>query len=237
MTSLRSLTDAGRRAAAEVLARIRSGEQEKPVMGEFETDALSRSLPVEFDDPADAEATSRWQLACWMDLSFGRHVEHLDAGTWSWLSLHLFDVLCPQREGKRTVREDARYLLEAGDYRKAHRHLLAGPFLLLRAHIGEPEAVMGLLATKPDAPGEVYEQLAARKYTVTSRAVVQVATRLYFDPSTGRLRRGAGGSSGGSPRRLSEVLQQFDLTYDLQNIPADRLLSLLPKEFARFLKT
>lgn len=234
MHPIRSLTREGRFAAAEMLAQVRSGELVRPDMKALDIEPLSVALDATFAEPVASELQSRWHLAQWLVRSFGQRDTRIDAGGWSWLALRLFDVLCPEREGKRRVREDARYLLEAGDYRKAHRHLLAGPFLLMQAHIGHPEAVRGLLATSPDAPGEVYEQLAARKYTVASRAVVEVATRLYFDPATGGLKRGSGGAGAGSPRRLVEVLQQFDLTYDLQQITDARLESLLPREFSRF---
>jgi hypothetical protein len=219
-----------------MLALVRSGESAGVVMAELEPTAFSREVGVTFEAPLSEDVSTRWDLGRWLVRSFGDREGQVDAGAWSWLALHLFDLLCPAKDGTRKLREDARYLLEAGDYRKAHRHLLAGPFLLLQAHRGDAESVRGLLATSPDAPGEVYEQLAARKYTVTSRAVVQVATRLYFDPANGKLKKGAGGDSGGSPRRLSDVLQQFDLTYDLQAVPADLLLGMLPKEFGRFLK-
>jgi hypothetical protein len=237
MITLRSLNDRGRREAADMLAHIRAGELQGPDMSVLDGEDHSRVVPLEFAAPAAAETATRWHLGCWLLTNFIKQHEQLDAGAWSWLALKLFDVLCPLREGRRTVREDARYLLEAGDYRKSHRHLLTGPFLLLKAHQGDPGSVRGLLATAPDAPGEVYEQLAARKYTVTSAAVVRVATRLYLDPSSGKLKRGAGGAAGGSPRRLSEVLQQLDVTYDLQSISAERLLGILPGEFARFMKT
>lgn len=236
MTELRSLTHEGRRQAAVMLARVRSGEAAGIDLSVLEDPLLSKLNGLRLLDPLPETFGSRWHLGSWLLDSFSGHEDKLDAGAWSWLALHLFDVLCPTRGGVRKVREDARYLLEAGDYRKAHRHLLAGPFLLMQAHRADTVAVRGLLATAPDAPGEVYEQLAARKYTVTSPAVAQVATLLYFDLMTGKLKRGAGGSAAGSPRRLSEVLQQFDLTYDLQAIPAQRLVKLLPKEFGRFLK-
>ncbi len=233
---LRSLTHEGRRHAADMLARVRSGEASQLDMTEFDHPSHSGETGLSFPDPTGESVASRWHLGAWLFRTFAGAEEKMDAGAWSWLGLHLFDVLCPPKAGVRKVREDARYLLEAGDYRKAYRHLLAGPFLLMQAHRSDPDAVRGLLATSPDAPGEVYEQLAARKYTVTSRAVVQVATFLYFDLRTGKLKRGAGGSTAGSPRRLSEVLQQFDLTYDLQAISAQRLVGLLPKEFGRFLR-
>lgn len=237
MTLLRSLTHAGRRAAADMLALVRSGESADVGMAELAHSAFSRDVGIPFEEPLAEDVSNRWHLGRWLVSSFAEREEQMDADAWSWLALHLFNVLCPVKDGTRKLREDARYLLAAGDYRKAYRHLLAGPFLLMQAHRGDAESVRGLLATSPDAPGEVYEQLAARKYTVTSRAVVQVATRLYFDPDSGKLKRGAGGSAGGSPRRLSDVLQQFDLTYDLQAIPADRLLGILPKEFGKFLRS
>jgi hypothetical protein len=236
MTTLRALTHTGRRAAAEMLARVRSGELATVDMTALADTALSSESGVAFDDPSIEHVETRWHLSRWLFECFAGHHDAMTAGSWSWLSLHLFDVLCPLKQGARKVREDARYLLEEGDYRKAHRHLLAGPYLLMLAHRADPESVRGLLATAPDAPGEVYEQLAARKYTVTSPAVVRVATRLYLEPTTGRLRRGAGGAGGGSARRLGEVLQQFDVTYDLQQIGAERLAALLPAEFGKFLK-
>jgi hypothetical protein len=233
---LRSLTHVGRRTAADILSRIRSGESTAVDLLELEDARLSQPLGISYPSPTSASLPTRWHLGSWLTKVFGPNEGIIDSGAWSWLALDLFDLLCPTAGGSRKVREDARYLLEADDYRKAYRHLLAGPYLLMQAHRGDPESVRGLLATTPDAPGEVYEQLAARKYTVTSPSVVQAATFLYFDFNTGKLKRGAGGSAAGSPRRLSEVLQQFDLTYDLQAIPANRLLNILPKEFARFLK-
>lgn len=235
MTMLRSITHVGRRTASGMLARVRSGESAGLGITELEHHDLSRPLDVTFDDPSAQDVATRWHLGAWLVRTFGAADDRMDSGAWSWLTLYLFETLCPEKDGTRKLREDARYLLEAGDYRKAYRHLLTGPFLLMQAHREDAESVRGLLATSPDAPGEVYEQLAARKYTVTSRAVVQVATCLYLDQTTFKLKRGAGGSAAGSPRRLSEVLQQFDLTYDLQEIPAARLLGLLPKEFGRFI--
>jgi len=61
-----------------------------------------------------------------------------------------------------------------------------------------------------------------------------VAKTLYFDPSTGKLKRGAGGKGGGRPRRLAKVRQQFDVTWEIEELGHDRILALLPSEFERF---
>lgn len=238
MIRVRRLTHEGLQEASVALARIRSAEVTGLPPGLLDDPATTELTGRTLQPAREGELLTRWHLALWLfrELSGGpEQSDRPDPAEWSWLALHLLDVVCPVGDGRRRVREDARYLMQADDYRKAHRHLVAGPYLLLEVHQEDPSAVRGLLATPPDAPGEVYEQLASRKYLVTSRAVVAVATMLYLDGSSGKLRRGAGGSGPGSPRRFSEVLQQFEVTYDLPAMSREALLGLLPREFSRFL--
>lgn len=235
MPELHCLTPDGIAEAYVAIARVRSGESRKIDLTMF-TDPVFAKRTGHNIPPFDEFASeSRWELAVKLFRAFGERTELLAAGEWSWLSLQLFEMLCPETDGRRKVREDARYLLLPEDFRKAHRHLLAGPFLLFMAHQNHPNAIKGLLATRPDAPGEIYEQLASRKFLITSLAVVSVVTRLYLDDSKGGLKRGAGGDGAGTPRRLGDVLQQFDKTYDLQAMTPENLAELLPKEFDRFL--
>ena len=109
-----------------------------------------------------------------------------------------------------------------------------GPLFIYRAHKDDPQRARALLCGPVSAPGDVAEQLASRIEFVSNRGMVEVASRLYVDPATGTLKRGAGGKGAGSPRRLADVINQFDLTWDLYGMSADGMLSLLPKEFKRF---
>lgn len=233
MPELRYLTEEGLVEASALLAMIRSGELSSLPEGFLTDDRLTAPEGRRFTSFSSREVRIRWELAVWLYRVFGDR-EPISTACWSWLALCLLEHLCPIRNGTRKVWEDARYLLQADDYRKAHRHLLAGPYLLFSAHSDNPGAIKGLLTTELDTLGEVYEQLASKKYLITSRAVVSTATALYLDPTTGTLRRGAGGSGAGSPRRLSDVLQQFDKTYDLLAMSPKTLDSLLPAEFDRF---
>jgi hypothetical protein len=79
-----------------------------------------------------------------------------------------------------------------------------------------------------------FEQIASRQELVTNSAVVTIATRLYVDTSTNSPKRGAGGKSRGAPRRLADILNQFDVTWDLYYMSAEDLLGMLPEEFDRF---
>lgn len=158
-----------------------------------------------------------------------------DAGLWSWLTLKYFDQLCPMRaSGERTLGQRARYVPTGSDYRTYYRHLLAGPWRVVVAHADDPSRASGLLAGPLNRPGELYEQIASRMELATSVTVLPVVNALYFNAAEGSLKRGAGGSGRGSPRRLADVLMQLDLTFDIYAMPVHRLLGMLPAEFDRF---
>lgn len=158
-----------------------------------------------------------------------------DCGLWAWLALFYFEELCPAGSGgRRKPGERARWIPDIDNFQRYYRHLLAGPYRIFRAHRDDPCRAMALLCGPLDRPGEIVEQLASRQEIVTNRGVMACATRLYVDPDNNRPKRGAGGKGGGSPRRLADVLNQFDVTWDLYSLTADGLLDLLPGEFNRF---
>lgn len=150
-----------------------------------------------------------------------------DKGLWAWLAAFYFDQLCP---ADSKPGEGARWVPAVGDFRKYYRHLLAGPYHIYRAHRDNPARALALLATPPHRPGDIVEQLASRQELVTNNSVVQLATNLYIDPKTSRPKRGAASNA----RRLADILNQLDLTWDLYALDSDQLLNLLPSEFLAF---
>lgn len=158
-----------------------------------------------------------------------------DVGLWAWLTLFHFDLVCPPATGgARRARERAAYLPEPNNFQRYYRHLLLGAYLIYRANEDNPARAMAFLCKPPHVIDDVVAQLAARQEYVTNRAVVDLATRLYFDPATGAHRRGAGGKGKGSARRLADVLAQFDVTWDLYAMGSGDFLRVLPPEFDRF---
>ena len=154
-----------------------------------------------------------------------------DRGIWAWLAAFYFENLCPPgiSPGDR-----ARWIPDVGNFRKYYRHLLVGPYQIYRAHHTRPEITLALLANAPHEPGDVAEQLTARQELVTNERVMEVATKLYVNPITNQLKRGAAARDNGSARRLAAFLNQLDLTWDLYSLNPDQLLDLLPSEFDRF---
>jgi hypothetical protein len=163
------------------------------------------------------------------------HLPERDRGLWAWLTLFYFDEVCPpDGQGRRIAQDEARLIPILDNFQRFYRHLLLGPFLIVRAHRDQPERAIAMLCNPLWKPGEIVEQLASRKELVTNRAVVELATRLYFNAATGSFKRGAGSSVKGAPRRLAALFNQLDLTWYLYGMSTDEVLNLLPKEFDRF---
>jgi hypothetical protein len=157
-------------------------------------------------------------------------VARRDSGLWTWLTLVWLPELGPISPGAHA----ARFVLEADDYRTYYRHYLYGAWGIYDSHREDPSRAWSLLCTPPNKPGEVVEQIASSQNLVGSPPMVQAVTDLYMDPTTGKHKTGAGGRKDGSARRLARVFQQFDLTWDLQEMTASEIIGLLPAEFNRF---
>lgn len=188
-----------------------------------------------------ADPSTRLEMAQLLDqvlLSATPFETASDVGLWSWLALFHFDAICPaDKSGDRFPRERAAYIPEPGNFRRYYRHLLLGPYLIFRAHNDDPARAQGLLCKPPNIIDEVVAQIASRYDYVTNPGIVGLTTELYFDPTKGTTKRGAGGKGSGSPRRLADVLKQLDLTWDLYGMQSVELIRLLPTEFRRFLPT
>lgn len=167
-----------------------------------------------------------------------RNIEQ-DSAFWEALTLFYFDILCPPRKDKeRKVGAREKYIPQTDRYDRYYKHLLLGPCLTYRAHRDKPERTIGLLCTPPHILDDLYENIAGRQELVSNPAVVEIVTRLYYNPDTKKRKPGAGGKDKdlGSPRRLVAILNQFDLTWDLYSATADELMNMLPQEFDKFRK-
>lgn len=158
-----------------------------------------------------------------------------DVGLWAWLTLFYFDELCPaNKSGARTLRERPAYVPEPQNFQRYYRHLLLGPFLIFRAHKDNPQRAMALLCKPLPIIDDIVAQLASRQEFVSNPAVVELATHLYYDADSATTKKGAGGKGGGSPRRLADILWQFDVTWDLYAMSLTEFWKVLPKEFEKF---
>jgi hypothetical protein len=237
MALLRRLNSAGIARFEQYHATLYAGGEADPPIDALSSPGYSEALEVEIEVES-RDFSSRLDWARYIDEKLDgkglRNVER-DVGLWAWLSLFYVKRLLPSKKnGRKSFGEAAMWVPQIRDYRKYYRHLLAGPYRIYRAHRANPENALILLGGPFGSHGEVVEQFASRLEIVTNRGLIEGVTTLYWDTKTMKLKRGAGGKDAGSARRLADVLLQFDVTWDLYALPADRLLGLLPKEFSKF---
>lgn len=199
--------------------------------GEELSEVIGRKITVP-DNPAPFE--TRYDLARFLSRTLAEHDGDVmyESGFWSWIALKYFDKVATGRRLKPGA--DARWIAETESYQRYYRHLFAGPFYAYQAHRDEPTRALAVLATSPDKPGEVVEQLASRQEVIVSRGGLGAATLLYYDPDTSKLRRGASSKGKGSARRYVDYLSQLDLTYDIHEMPPFEVVRHLPSEYTKF---
>ena len=194
-----------------------------------------------FSDPFDPEVwveprsfSSAYEIGMYMINVFASCEDRLisrNHGLWSWLALFYFDQLCkPDTSGNRTPLENAVYVLEDRfSFRRYYRHAIRTPWMAVREH-GEHAKVL-LLTSGRGTRTDINEQLGAYQHLFANKTIITSAYAMYFDKDQQKPRRGAGGKSGGSARRLASVARQLELTYDLQECSPAKFLTLLPREF------
>jgi hypothetical protein len=161
---------------------------------------------------------------------------YYSVGLWTWLTAFYFNIICPiNSSGKRKINEDAKYILtEPKNWRRYYRHLLACPARLYCEldHLAAP-----FLASPIHIWGDFHEQLTAYQDIATNKPLIKTANELYWDSNLHKLKKGSGSKGSGTPRRFSDVVGQFELTYDLNAMQSAQILGLLPEyEFKKWSK-
>ncbi len=241
MSAIRRLNENGLNALRAAIEGIKSGATSVAPAALLTDIATSEPLGATIEVEQRTFA-SRFEAAQYLDTRLSgsglRSLER-DTGLWAWLALFYFDVLCPPRRGgARKPGEISRWIPSESTW-KYYRHLLAGPWRILRAHRDNPARAMILLCGPLDKPGDYVGQIASRLDLVINKAVVGSATLLYLDPVTTRPRRGAAPNEhrAGTLRRLIDVVDQLDVTWDTHALTDVELTQMLPSEFDRYRAT
>lgn len=155
-----------------------------------------------------------------------------NAGLWTWLTLFFFDEVCPERAGRRTVKNDYHYVFEPKNARHFYRHLL---FISWRVQCVAPRHNRLLLSSPLATLDKVTTEVMKRLYMTRIPCMFEVLDRLYWDEKRGKARIGIVGTQPAKPgdltHRLPIRIRQLERTYDLVSLNADQLLELLGDEF------
>ena len=105
------------------------------------------------------------------------HLISYNAGLWSWLAAFFFEQLAADTDGKRSLRRPYVYVLS--ESRLYYRHLVRGPWYLVRTHGAEARYLLAPIRTDDSAPlsrqSYLLDQLAARQFVISSPTLIAAA--------------------------------------------------------------
>jgi hypothetical protein len=154
-------------------------------------------------------------------------------GLWTWLAYLWFEQICPVNpDGMRKIREPARYI-RSSHYSDYLRHYVAGAYEIYDLH-GENNSKL-FLESPPFKIADMVDAVAlGGQDIISSKSLIEVAHRLYWDRNLNHPKRGIGDKNKpGNPRRFVKFIKQIQLTYDLhhQSMTSEQIIALLPSEF------
>jgi hypothetical protein len=234
--TVRAFNDAGVARFRDFLEELRTNG-DLPVPFEYlEDPALTSSVDGFAEVDSEVVFASRLEAGRYFcdTLAGINETEQGKVELWAWLSLLFFDQVCPvSPNGFRKAGEDYRYIPSGGFGKGAHRHLLKIPFMIFKAH-GLVARVM--LVSDLTKPGNINEEISSRQKFISNRSILAVLEKLYYDSDKNGIKRGIDDkkkvlTKKGSLRRFVQVMQQFELTYDLYSMPAESMVNLLPDDF------
>jgi hypothetical protein len=235
---IRRFTDEGIESFRNYLAELKKGSTSSPPF-----DLLNNPDTSELVNGGGQVENhifnTRLDLARYLDHALesieGDSIE-TDVHLWSWLSLFYFDQACPaEKDGIRKPGRDYRHILEPG-YPNGHRHLLCGPYMVYSVYeLGENLSKL-LLCTSIPVESQFLHEFASRQNFITNQGLLEAAHLMYFEETINKPKRGVfmKKKNPGTLYRFVDVIQQFDLNYDLYSMKGDEILELLPPEFNKW---
>lgn len=233
---VRRFNDRGCEAFRAELQRLRADPGAAPRRELLQDPGLTEEVPGTADIDARALLPTKREAAEYLraalDGAGATQGVLADANLWAWLSLFLFDSVCPAKDGKRKVRVDENYIPRLDLAFRRYRHLLRTPYLI---HVEVPPPNRILLDAPLATQGDVVEQMLGRLFLMRVRPLREAIDLLYFDEERGAVREGAVSGRVARPgdlrHRFPVRVQQLRLVYDLESMPVERLLDVLGDEF------
>jgi hypothetical protein len=241
MIPVRAFNEAGIEAFKNWLATSIPGGSAEALLADS---SLSEAFHGRSINPA-MKFGSRYEFGCYLQRVFDgigtdAMLDTSSDGMWAWVNALYFPQLAPI-----AIRRFEHYIPtrrgSAGSL--IHRNAARTAFELVVIH---GEHARFVLQQKMHTHGQLLESLSASQSIVRNHGFFAAAAKLYVLPD-GKLKRGAtskpkrpkdrkpGEETGkGSIRRLPTALKRLDLTYDVEVLMPEELVSLLPREYARW---
>lgn len=161
-----------------------------------------------------------------------------DIGLWTWLAFAYAPQLATSSKNLVRIATDICWIFDPEEYRFSRRHFLAGPILIAETLKDCDAGIRDILFSAPlNEYGGFLDAITYKVEGTQSPALLQVASWLYYDPTTAKkIKTGTiSQTRPGALRELIRVVAQLNMTRDFYSIEdAHELWTILPDQFDKF---
>ena len=211
----RRFNEAGIAAFGGFLSTLRVSPAAPVPVDLLTNEQLTEPLANEIEARSPAVFASRMEFARWLHdgaATSQADIPRDDVGFWAWLSLALFDQVCPaDGAGKRKPGADPRHIMNTANWKRRYRHLLQNPYEIFYLHRDDPARALVALVNPLHKPGELTENINGRQEIVNCLGCMALFTFLCVD-SQGQRRKGASGEFANNfGKSVNRISRTFDL--------------------------
>lgn len=234
---LRQLTDKGRKAFEDYLARLEEENEFVEPEIDFNNPSYSKKFQPEIEIDTEKQFETGLELGEYLEQTISsENVERADivdeTGIWSWLTIQWLDQLIEEKEEGLKLRKDYYYICST-DWNRYYRHYVAIAYYIHSKHGAEKSKLF--LESPPYRHGEFVEQFASRQHIINDSTVIQAIYNLYWNEVEDKPKRGTRSKDKpGTARRIGKFVNQIILTYDIHSMGDRRLLEIFPQEYDRW---
>jgi hypothetical protein len=198
----------------------------------FNTDLLERTETAVPIDPGMLFA-DRFEMSRYLAGVITSAAAETDRGLWTWLSIvYIEQLLAPRKDGTWSLASEYRYIPDDSRLRY-YRHLTRMGWAIYRQYADRSKL---FLSIPPYTHSDFVEQ--SQKDNVRSNPhLIDLCYRVFFDEKKSALKKGVASSvsTSGSFRRLVSIVSpQLYVNFDLYEMPAEKILGILPAEFSKW---
>ncbi len=228
------MTDKGIELFTQFLDELRSGTEKKLPEELLKRGEFAEEIGGDVKWLSELELEDKLKTAKQLNdiiENLGLKSAERDVGFWAWCSAFLFKKLCKKVKNKYKPGELPIWIPQPDNWQRYYRHYLASIWRVYLAHRDKEDELVVLLSGPVNTPGELWGQFASGKKNITNPTIIDMLYHLYWDEEKNKRKYGAGGES---PRRLRDVLKQFERTWDFYTMTGYQVIEMLPGEFNRF---
>ncbi len=192
---------------------------------DFPGEAISTNVEIDEDKTFD----NKFELGKYLYERLGSIPENTDTRVWHFLVIVYHKQLL---KNNGEIGETGRFYLDIQKsfHSSPHLHLLKSVFDVYNFYSKSTESIKYLLLNPINESSKLFLEIVKRQDIMKNKNFIQASRILFYDDKENKIKRGVEEAT----LRLIDLFKQYERTYDLYSMPADKILDNLISKHEEF---